>query len=120
MKLNCRPGDLAIWVTRGVIVEVLSVSRDCEIFLSTEGHKVLLDNSGGHGWRCRMAGAPQWMHSARPHVVFDELPIFDSSLRPIRDQPGDDETLSWTGRPKNRGVAAVAEYARKWAGEEAA
>lgn len=25
--------------------------------------------------------------------------IADSCLRPIRDQPGDDETLAWAGRP---------------------
>ena len=26
--------------------------------------------------------------------------IADSCLRPIRDQPGDDETLAWAGKPK--------------------
>lgn len=32
--------------------------------------------------------------------------IWDSRLRPIRDQPGDDETLTWAGLPNRQEVAA--------------
>ena len=77
--MNCKPGDLAVYVgineiALGSIVEVLR----------------------------------PWRYAHNPRLLFrwDTTPtrggfcvIADDELRPIRDQPGADETLTWAGLP---------------------
>lgn len=78
MKLRCKPGDLAVIVTAtydtqhiGKIVQVVQ----------------LFDSDS---WICD----PD-LRSKDGHL----LAWVDSMLRPIRDQEGDDETLSWASVP---------------------
>lgn len=82
MKLNCKPGDLAIVVrgrpthNLGSVVRVIRLAQDAWEIWEYEGR--LTNTRGG-----RITG------------------IGDECLRPIRD-PGDDavdETLAWAGAP---------------------
>jgi len=93
-----KPGDLALWVTRGVLVDVISVSYNDEIYVSQTGHSVQI-YGGGFGFRCRMVGAPQHQTGQRHLGLFRELAILASGLKPIRDTPGEDETLQWLPVP---------------------
>lgn len=76
MKLNCKPGDLAIHVKSdrhenlGCIVEVVSY------FGFTDASHCWV-TKGGSGVLSR-----------------------DEHLRPLDDSDGDDETLAWSGKPE--------------------
>ena len=93
MMLNCRPGDLAVIVRGrnvGVLVEVLEKS-------------LLLESDF---WLVKVLGAPvEGLLFGQP-IPMTEGNIADARLRPIRDQPGDDETLAWTGLPQHAEGAA--------------
>lgn len=92
MGLRCKPGDLAVTSglrgneNNGRIVQVLE-------FMPLHG--------GGPTWLCRAYGSPMECFTfegeyAGHHQV---RPILDSRLTPIRDQPGEDETLAWAPVP---------------------
>lgn len=76
--MNCKPGDLAVNVgglphCRGRIYVVLR---------PYDGHVFRRENA----WWCDWRG--------------QEVHVCDEHLRPIRDQDGEDETLSWAGKPE--------------------
>ncbi|AXF52864.1 MAG: hypothetical protein [Bacteriophage sp.] len=77
MKLNCKPGDLAIHINAcnpeniGAIVHVIEYAGF---------------NNGSHEW---------WTEGNGPGDI-----SCDEHLRPIRDQDGEDETLTWAGKPE--------------------
>ena len=82
MKLNCKQGDLAIIVdcvwdesSLGKIVKCISV----------------FDTPWGKCWKVD----PPWDLS---------IGTLDAHLRPIRDQPGEDETLTWEPVPHKETV----------------
>jgi hypothetical protein len=96
--MNCKPGDLAV-IVRGS----LNLGRFVEVLapLGVEpewgGYVWNIGTSKGQFcWLVRSAGEPL---STVAGVSFVELPIADSALRPIRDQPGADETLTWKDVP---------------------
>lgn len=78
--MNCKPGDLAVIVgaasgsALGAIVEVLRMKRPS----------------------CPACGSVEWW------ILFrgEEWGGCDKDLRPIRPGEGDDETLSWAGKPE--------------------
>lgn len=87
MKLNCKPGDLAVVVTdrftfpRGTLVEVIEwnqFERWAVVFL-----RPVKDIFG---------------------IPTSTASIDDCDLRPIRDNDGADETLTWA--PRLKGVPA--------------
>lgn len=98
--MNCKQGDLA-WITRDPwqfdFVTVLHWA---------EGEHTLPDGypgyAGGGGWVCEKAcgefKAPtyRWHRTTRFAVIRDEF------LRPIRPSEGDDETLTWAGKPADQ------------------
>ena len=110
-KLNCKPGDLAIvlppktvnWCpSTDKIVEVVR-AIGAERFRTPDG--IFIDGASGDG------GNYWLVKFQRPELVvavdgrirtsfYTGMP--DSRLRPIRDQPGEDETLTWAGLPKYR------------------
>ncbi len=105
--MNCRPGDLAIVVRSsrapvrlGTIVRVLRPALSGEAFVSTCG-----------GIARFVDERPSWVvESARPQPwwtdlsgrtrLFKQRVFWDANLRPIRPNEGDDETLSWAGKPE--------------------
>jgi hypothetical protein len=89
--MNCKPGDLAVIKNHiegigynGRIVEVVGYCgtvaawRDC--------------------WWVKPLGWAPPLSSCELSVAGDFL-FPDSLLRPIRDNPGADETLTWAGKP---------------------
>ena len=83
MKLNCKQGDLAV-IVKAIDNQFIGRILRCTKFNDCLGEPAWeFEPEIGHYWLCR-----------------------DSNLRPIRDQPGDDETLEWASLPSNVGVAA--------------
>jgi hypothetical protein len=86
--MNCKPGDLAVIVrtcrglerNRGMLLEVL-------------------EPLGYRSWKCRLLshGVDEHGYAGRPGDLSSEP---DSHLRPIRDQPGEDEMLRIAGYPQ--------------------
>jgi len=99
--MNCKKGDLAYIVVpagfertlEGKYVTVLGRAGKCD-----------LKTFGGPGsWLCKFH--VPWFTDRRYHMV-SQCYLMDSWLRPIRDLPGDDQTLSWAGLPQDVGVPA--------------
>jgi hypothetical protein len=76
--MNCKKGDLA-WIVSdldyGKVVEVLDGPNDCLWWI--RGRNLTLDDGR----------------------LGDECWIEDVNIRPIRDNPGQDETLDWAPVP---------------------
>lgn len=54
-------------------------------------------------WYVKVLGEPLSMlsgPSGTKHAPFSYCALRDSNLRPIRDQDGEDETLTWAGKPE--------------------
>src|ERR1700740_2251704 len=106
--MNCKQGELAVVKCQqseayGRMVEV------CEL-LGT--HPRSIDPSP-HWWvkPCGWTPAVEW-------VELDKLGRFlfpDSRLRPIRDQPGEDETLRIAGKPVDADLCAETARRAGWA-----
>ena len=80
--MNCKPGDLA------VIVGCHPNQK------YTLGHICTIIRRSDHP----QTGEPGW-HFEPPVRLTDNNCTLDAYLRPLRDQPGDDETLTWAGKP---------------------
>lgn len=119
---NCRVGDLAVIVKAskvtgqknvGRIVEILGVAKSGEHY----GAKFHADCNGA--WFVRAVGAPLTAMSNHGPLMLSVIAVPDHRLRPIRDQHGDDETLTWAGLPRKnylamlKGEERAAERARK-------
>jgi hypothetical protein len=100
--MNCKPGDLAKIVggsrLNGRMVYVDSAVLRDEILPS--GYRAS-DGAVGH-WLCEFLGGPVDGPLDIPgcRLVHRWWPIDDRYLRPIRDNDGEDETLSWAGKPR--------------------
>ena len=83
MNLNCKPGDLAVVVCGGLKINHGRIIR------------VLLPVAHPQS---RILG---WTYEGHlDHRIFSRVGyVADNCLRPIRDQPGTDETLTWAGKP---------------------
>ena len=90
--MNCKPGDLAVMVrsaasNHGLIVSCLKIATDKEMI------------DCGFDFR----NTPAWVVDRKiisNHGTLINI-VPDSFLRPIRDNPGDDETLTWAGKPEH-------------------
>lgn len=84
--MNCKPGDLARYVGRdpkcyGYVVTCIA--------LDPRGHRAL-------GELCWVVDPPLPAEDGMVRC----LGVADSALRPIRDQPGEDEILRIAGKPR--------------------
>ena len=99
--MRCKVGDLAVTLgmrdpaNNGRLVEILRRYIDGEIL---PGHSFAYKN-GGDGWVCRSLGMAL---STLLDGNQDIRTINDSSLRPIRDNPGEDEILRLVGKPERK------------------
>lgn len=109
MKLNCKAGDLAVIVgdhkthpgTAGMLCHILSASP-VGPFRLPDGH--LAEAEWFPSWVIELSHPilMKWNDGVVRPVTYATCP--DAKLRPIRDTPGDDETLSWCDVPE--GVTA--------------
>lgn len=80
--MNCKPGDLAILVG--------GVRPDC---IGKLVH-VLCWERKGRGWEVKLLFKRPMLRGKKYFWAAD------SSLRPIRDNDGEDETITWAGKPQ--------------------
>lgn len=101
MKLNCKPGDMAVVIGdgpfAGMIVEIL-YAAPMEEFNLPDGYP---HEAGGPAeWVIKM---PRPVPALIERSSIPRMTIYgcgrDSRLRPIRDSDGEDETLAWAGKP---------------------
>lgn len=97
MKLNCKPGDLAIkikangrdYIPEGAVVRCIKISK-------TES---VADKSGSVQSKGNL-----WLVEFRGDVVDPKdgmrWAAYDACLRPIEPGEGEDETLTWAGKPE--------------------
>ena len=97
MNLNCKPGDLAVrvkshptcFIKVGAILEVIELS-DASFVLRADGNYY-------------SKNAPLWIVKYRGSEIDPSdgfcWGVHDSDLRPIRDNDGNDETLTWRDVP---------------------
>ena len=102
--MNCKPGDLAVIVRAvihpeniGAIVHVVR-----RVVAGEQVGQYVLTGSGGQSWFVSSRGRPLlWKLDSGETVYVAERFIGDEFLRPIRDQDGEDETLTWAGKPSD-------------------
>lgn len=102
MKLNCKPGDMAVIiggsVFAGKIVTVLITAPQKE-FKLPDGYPHVAANP--RSWVIEFHGdTPAFCDGlASPRITRYAVGL-DSKLRPLRPRTGDDETLTWAGKPE--------------------
>ena len=81
--MNCKPGDLAV-IVHGCLAGAIVRVTELDPLPSP-------------------CGRPLWFYDGDVRDAEGERyeSIWDHVLRPIRDQPGADETLTWAGRPSD-------------------
>lgn len=87
--MNCKPGDLAVFVrstcgNEGLIVTCLRLATREEIVANC------------------LRNTPVWVTDRPTRWSWGQPLCFahDENLRPIRDSDGADETLAWAGKPQ--------------------
>jgi hypothetical protein len=105
MKLNCKPGDLAVCI-RDVIQPwpESPLGRLCDVLYAAPVGSFTLPD----GYRSQGAGhKPYWVVKWQNTLLYPTMGeprrtqyglCPDSVLRPIRDNDGEDETLQWVPR----------------------
>ena len=109
--MNCKPGDLAVVVRSnfgncGKLVRVIGPSPLNGKPLGTKaeiagGKFQVKSYPSAFSWVIEALGQPLVKESGKSYQI---CPAGDHHLRPIRDQDGQDETLTWAGKPE--GVSA--------------
>lgn len=96
--MNCKQGDLAI-VVRSVLGSSLGLVLRCTRLAPASGLRNL-DGSFEYG--------PVWeTDNYGPALCGNTHNLWlDADLRPLRDEPGEDETLQWAGLPQDKPVEA--------------
>lgn len=104
--MNCKEGDLAIVVNSaeifniGKVVEVLRPAIFGEEFSDITGELIIRTSRGDSAWVVRCESGIWWSAIDGPEIgEFVERAIGDERLRPLRNDHGADETLSWCDLP---------------------
>jgi hypothetical protein len=106
--MNCKQGEIAIVVRSkfvpdllGRIVEVLHAAPSTGSFRLPNGqlHHPLTDSR--FCWVCKFQ-SPVFAPSDTGPIKTHYAPVPDECLRPIRDQPGEDEMLRIAGLPNKQ------------------
>jgi hypothetical protein len=92
--MNCKPGDLAVVVPPYADRSLLG----CFVSVVRIAPPKPFHSRGGVLYDPGMPGGPGWIVDATgPNFP---AAVADSCLRPIRDNDGEDETLTWAGKPE--------------------
>lgn len=100
--MNCKPGDLALVVRKDSpnYGKLVTVRRQYKGELSPDGRPYEIPI--GPAWiadSCSVSGLVLLNGDGEQVGVFPWGVFNDSSLPPIRDQDGEDQTLTWAGKP---------------------
>ena len=90
MKLNCKPGDLAILVNN-------EDGSEGSLFYVVRQDTRNTPRTPGVWWVCETTSPVQTAYG--PARTGELVVIHDCVLRPIRDNDGEDETLQWLDVP---------------------
>lgn len=83
MNTRCKPGDMAVYV--GNIEPLLGQVTTCVSVMTC------------------VCGKPTWLIDPPLQFAFLMMPAcHDESLQPLRDQPGQDQSLTWAKVPSNK------------------
>ena len=104
--MNCQQGDLAFIVKArdirniGKIVKILRPAVVNEEFISNS--RVLTQWTGDcySSWVVHSDSPLSWRLDDGSTCMFNDRVFWDACLRPLRDNPGQDETLTWAPVPK--------------------
>lgn len=102
MKLNCKPGDLAVIVSArfpeniGILVSVLRQYIEGE-HLPGDPFR-MYEGPYGVSWVVESVGKPIRKWGEKGTYDLQTTVFADVCLRPIRDNDGEDETLQWVPR----------------------
>lgn len=102
MKLNCKPGDLAVIVKSrfpeniGILVSVLRQYVEGE-HLPGDPFS-MYEGPDGVSWVVESVGKPIRKWGKKKNHDLRTTVFADVCLRPIRDNDGEDETLQWVPR----------------------
>lgn len=91
MRLNCKPGDLAVIVRAMYRPELIGRLVTCVRLIPNDGF-----DADGRPFSPKPQGGPRWVIE-KPLGSLKS--VSDSNLRPIRDQDGEDEMLRIAGLP---------------------
>ena len=99
MTLRCKPGDLAVLI-KSAMPENIGALVTCVEFMGTiEGRDPWGRTGTVHNaWRVEPAGKVK-VKVGPGHVATGLWAARDSDLRPIRPEPGEDQTIEWAGYP---------------------
>ena len=95
MKLNCKQGDLAVIVRSTVNPQTVGMIVQCVKYKPSP--------IAGPAWEIDRSVAPHVQIGMFIHAADW---IRDANLRPLRDNDGTDETLTWRDVPTPTGVPA--------------
>lgn len=90
--MNCKPGDLAAIVRCDVVPECVGRIVEC---LKFHGEQLINGQPYPDVWEIRWGD-----NDARKMTQYAAFGMRDSWMRPIRNQGGEDETLTWAGKPE--------------------
>jgi len=102
MKLRCKPGDLAIIVSAVYVPEMIGELVIVERLAVPGEFHARTDSDLFSTWIVRSAVEGKKLPVGWPNGHTEywlRRPLGDEYLRPIRDENGEDESLSWS-RPK--------------------
>lgn len=101
--MNCKPDDIARVVVPPGFKRTLQ-DKFVTVVGCIPGHDDICQRAYGSPrggvWLCVFATPFMFHHNGSSWMVKQAF-LLDSWLRPIRDQPGDDETLTWAGKPEH-------------------
>lgn len=105
--MNCKQGELAVIVSAVIknnIGKIVKVVRPCvanEVFVSKTGEPIRFTGKVSQTWVVHCEGGLAWADEDGAFCeYFIDRPFYDACLRPLRDNPGQDETLQWAPVPK--------------------
>ena len=104
--MNCKVGDLAVTVAlinQTSEAAKRNTSRLVDVVKFVGRHEFGCGLVSTDVWLCNILGGP--MVASNGVFWGNQVFINDENLRPIRDTPGEDETLTWAPAPGER-VAA--------------
>lgn len=91
--MNCKQGDIAV-VLRDPYCGNVDVGKLVDV-VKFDGY----DGDGEPCWWCRGIGSALACYTDGYAPARDLVAIPDPWLKPIRNDPGEDETLRWAGLP---------------------